>query len=462
MDYRPIGHLNETIVTGAELEAESSIRLMSLVEQKKAVEEEIQTERENAFFQGDSVLDIGIDDVDTSSVPDRDLEDLMSINNGKWRTIIEECYSFRESRDPERPLSRIEAVSEQVSLPISDVNTMIFDTGNVKVTESDGEEIVEIEINDSESITLFVQKDDMEYYQGMYVPPVTHEISSLKEYVSSFDKLTIRNHSEKAQEVLNHHKPETVDRDIKKTEIVLSHDLDKKTYLPKELYEMDEDSKLAEDVSKMRSMVPLPNEKTREFLFRTLQQGYFFTEVRSKLFRMIKGDESIVLKYSHASSPEYIDQFCQLAGINPVSIPQEDVILLTRKQIPDWIRRFNAEFPEKNSLTESERERLYDFINYPEFVDPISDWTETIRAKEILLELYENDMINQDEIVSYYANPWDEVKPTEKSVMEAIRYGNNLREQMSETDEKYGTDLIDAIIKWEKRSIYRRSDYPKD
>lgn len=459
MDYRPVGHLDETVVAGAELESESSILFMSLIEQKKAVEEEIQTKRENAFFQRDSVSDIDLDDVGPSSVPDRDLEDLISINNGTWRTIIEECYSFRESRDPERPLTRIEAVSEQVSLPTS-ANSMIFDTDNVTITEGDGEEIIDIKLTDTESITLFVHTDDMHYYQGINVPAVTYDISSLKEYISGFDKLTIRNHSENAQELLNHYKPENTDRDIKKTEIVLSYDLDKKTYLPKEMYEIDEDSKLAEDLYKMRLLTKTPNRDTRKFLLETLQNGYFFTEPRSKLFRMLKGDDSTVLKYSNMSYPEYIGQFCQLTGTDAVGVPQEGIILLTRKQIPDWIRNFNTEFPEKNSLTESERERLYDFIDYPKFVDPISDWTKTIRAKEILLRLYEDDIINQDEIVSYYANPWDGVKPTEGSVMMAITYGSNLREQMRETDEKYGTELIDSIIKWHKRSIYRRSNYP--
>lgn len=462
MDYQPIGHINETVVAGAELEAESAITLMSLIEEKKSIEEEIQTKRESAFFRGESVFNVGLEDAKPSPIPEVELDDIISLNNGKWQTIIKECYSFRESRDPDRPLSRIEAVSEQVSLPMCDTNSMVFDTSDVTVMEKGGEEVVKIHINSTESIDLFVDRDDIKYYQGMYIPPITRDVSSLEEYINGFDKLSIRNHSEEAREILNHSKPETAGRNVKKTEVVLSHDLDKMSYIPKETYSMDEDSKLANDVSKMRSMSSLPNEKTKKFLFETLTNGYFSVETRSGLFRILTDNIDTAIKYSYGNSPEFIEQFCRLTGTKPVSIPQEEILLLTKKEIPDWSRDFNAEFPEKRSLTESEERRLYDFIDHPRFVDPTSDWTDKVESEEIILKLYENGVINQDEIVSYYASPWDKVKPTEESVINAIKSGDELRVRMSEIDEEYGTELIESIIIWEKRSIYRRSNYPQD
>jgi hypothetical protein len=103
-----------------------------------------------------------------------------------------------------------------------------------------------------------------------------------------------------------------------------------------------------------------------------------------------------------------------------------------------------------------------DYVNYPSFLDITQNWQKSLKSKEILLSLYEQNEVSHSDIVSYYLVPWDFVTPSEDKVRMAIDYGYKIREILERMDIRYETDLYDSTVIWEKRKIYRRSNYERD
>lgn len=464
MKYRPVGSLQETIVAGAEFDADSAFTFMSLIEQKKELQRRLQEAREDAFFDPDRMsMNVTIDDIDTEDimVPQMEEQEVEGITSGDWRTIIEDCYCYRESRDPEEPLTRLNSVSQNVELPTIDTTSIRFDTDNVRLDTIDGQEALEIHLDQDNSIVLFINTDNVEFYQGMYSPPVTREIDTLYGNTGSFDMVTVRNNTEIGKELMESVKPETVQREMSTTEVIFGNELSKSHYIPEsQVSTPSESEEVFSDIQNLRLCDPLPNRETEKILLETLERGYLLSEESLKLFDYITGQrENIEISYSYTAKPEYISELARLTESNVASIPQRETLVLSTDLIPDWIEQLDDDFPHKNELSETEAHKLQEFLDLPEFVNIDSDWIDNLRSREKLLEMFESQEIGQDKIVSYYLVPWEYTDPSEESIEQAIRYGQNLRERLRSVDREYDLDLYISTVTWEQRKVYRKSNF---
>jgi hypothetical protein len=464
MKYQPVGSPQNTIVAGAEFSAESGLLFMSMAEERKRVEENLQERREDKFFNSGFAMDVGTSEIKKSDtvLTDNQLDEMVSFNNGTWDNIIEDCYRWRESRSPESPLGRMKSASENANVK-SEVNTLRFDTGKVRVVQLEEGEAIEVHIDENHSLTLFIDADNMEaYYDTGELDPISEDIKSLENRINQFNRLTIRNHSEAGIELMNAMKSDSIRRELSKTEIVLSHSVDRNSYIP-EYRIIDDDREIIDkDVATLRGLSPLPNEETKRKILQTLGRGYNICETRIKLVLLLEDEQRMTIPYSYLSKPYYIEEIGRLLGKNIVSIPQESMILFTEEAIPDWIQELDEEFPEKNRLDDREKNRIMDYVNYPSFLDITQNWQKSLKSKEILLSLYEQNEVSHSDIVSYYLVPWDFVTPSEDKVRMAIDYGYKIREILERMDIRYETDLYDSTVIWEKRKIYRRSNYERD
>lgn len=466
MRYRPVGSLQETIVAEAEFDANSAFIFMSLVEQKKELQRRLQEARENAFFRPNRVsMDVTIDDINTEDiiVPEREKQEVAGVTLGDWKNIIEDCYCYRESRDTEEPLTRVNSVSQNVELPTVDTTSIVFDTDNVRLDTIDGQEALEIHFDEDNSIVLFVDTNNIEFYQGMYEPPVTREIDTLHGNTESFDTLTVRNNTERFKNLMEVEKPETVQREISTTELVFANELSKSHYIPEsQVQSPSENEELSSDIQNLRLYNPPLKSKAKKFLLETLERGYLLSEKSLKLFEYITDEkESIEISYSYIGKPEYIGELAHLTESNVANVPQRETLVLSRNDLPDWIEELNDDFPYKNELNETEIRKLQEFLDLPKFVSLDLDWIDDIKSKEIVLEMFESQKISQDDIVSYYLVPWDNINPREESIKKAISYGQNLRERLESVDRKHELDLYESTVIWEQRTVYRKSNFEK-
>jgi hypothetical protein len=465
MKYKPVASLKETIVAGAEFESHSALLFMELVSQKSEVEHRIHELREKAFLNGEYVTDISYDDINTEdiSLTNGQLNEIDSLNLSDWKTAIEDCYRFRNSRDPEDPLDRLHSVSINFDLPTVDTNSLSFDMDKVRLTNFDQKEAIEVHMDSENSLVLHINTDNMEFYQGMYDPPVTQSINTLSGYTDMFDSLTIRNNSSIGKELMESFKPETVERELESTEIIFGRDFDSLTYLPEsECLDSSESSTLKEDINILMTCSPLPDEETKIEIMKTLENGYITSETALKILLLIIENKRINLPYSYLASPEYLEQIERLTDTNLVSVPQEEMIIFTEETPPEWMKELDREFPKNNDINIEQEREINNYLDTPDFIDRTNSWRENIRSKEKLLQLFENGEIDQDDIVSYYFVPWDCIRPNTNSIKECISYGHKLREKVQKIDDKYGTNLYKSTIIWEKRKIYRKEEHQKD
>lgn len=464
MKYQPIGSPQNTIVASAEFSADSGLLFMSMAEDRKLIEENLQEMREDKFFSNDFAMDIGVSDIERADtvLTDNQLDEMVSFNNGSWENIIEDCYRWRESRSPESPLGRIKSVSQNTNVK-SQVKTLRFDTDKVRVMQLKDGEAIEVHIDKNHSLTLFIDADNMEaYYDTGGLDPISEDIKSLEGRINQFDKLTIRNHSEEGIELMNATKPDSIRRELSKTEIVLNHTVDKNSYIPESRVIGDDRETIDRDIATLRGLDELPNEKTKRKILQTFGRGYNISETTIKLVLLLEDEQRMTIPYSYLSNPYYIEEISRLLGKNIISIPQESMMLFTEETIPDWICKLNRKFPEKNRLDDNEKSRIMNYANYPSFLDITERWQESLKSKEILLSLYEQNEVSHTDIVSYYVVPWDFVIPSEEKVRMAIDYGYRIRDILKRIDGQYETDLYDSTVIWEQRKIYRRSDYERE
>ena len=460
--YQPVGSNSDTIVAGAEFTPDSALLFMTLLEEQKEAEKQLQEARETAFFDGKRATEITFEDIQTDDLllHKNQLQELQSLNGGTWNQIIEDCYRYSEHRENEKPLDRLQSVSHNSDVP-SERQSVEFDMDNVDIKTVGGEETVEVNITPTESIKMYVNTDNMEFYKGMYDPPITFDINALGEYADAFNQLTIRNTGKIGRELMQATKPDTINREISKTEVILGNTMDTKQYIPQEVIEEDTDepTELDRDVEQFRTMQPLPNKQTKKKLFETLEKGYLVSEQSLKLFELFTGKQRGTISYSYLSYPRYTKEVATLLNKEMTNIPQQEQMLFTDESPPQWIQKLEEQFPEKNKLIESEKKELAEYVGYPDFLSQTNNWNNNLTAKEILLELFEKQEIPHDHIVSYYLVPWDSIKPTEKSVRQAIEYGENLRNRLNQIDEEYNTQLYESTVVWEQRKIYRRSEF---
>lgn len=461
MNNRPVGSLQETLIASAEFNPNSAFLFMNMTEHKKELQKRLQKARENAFFDSNRrATNVTLEDIQTDDIilPKKDQQRVQSIVNGEWKTIIEDCYSYR---DTEEPLSRLNSVARNTNLPSVDTASIVFDPKNVRVDTIDGEEAVEVHVGEDESLVMFIQTDNIEFYQGMYDPPITREVETLYNHIGGFDTMTVRNNSEIGKKLMNSAKPETIQRDITSTEIIFGNELDKGHYLPESrITKISENDELLSDIQDLRSIDPLPDKTSKKKLLETLERGYIMSEKSLKLFEYIIGNvDTTMVSYSYTAIPEYIEEVARITNANIINLPQMESIILTRKEVPEWMNQLDEKFPDKNELSKSKIKRLDDFLELPSFTDLTTEWMDTIECNEIILEEFEKQNISQDHIVSYYVYPWEYVIPRDECVNKAIEYGDKLRRDLRSVDRKHGTELYDSTVIWEQRKIYRKSNF---
>lgn len=463
MKFRPVANDNKTIVAGAGLSADSALLYMSMIEDKKEFEEILQERREDAFFAGDKfAMDVEYDDIIDSEfvLTHKQAKEIDSMNCGTWKTIFEDCYQWSENREPEHPLGRIKSVSQNVNLP-SMPNRLVFDTSNVRVMNIDGEEAIEIHFSDNQSLTVFIDTENMELYNNMYHPPVVADITTLKGMVDEFDELVIRNNSEESIRVMNSFSPDEIKRETTKTEIVLRNDMETKDYIPKSrVIDEDENRRVLDmDINKLRTLPPMPSDETEKILIETLEQGYNTSERSIKLFELVRGKSRGCVSYSYLGKPYYLEEVARLLGKNMIPVPQEEMMILTDEAVPEWLENLNRQFPQKDKLSDEEMNKVMEYIGIPQFIDFSIEWRDMLKSKEILVNMFEDEEVALEDIVSYYVVPWECVRPSKDSVEDAISYGNDIREELRLVDDEYGTDLYNNTVTWEQRKIYRRSNH---
>lgn len=102
------------------------------------------------------------------------------------------------------------------------------------------------------------------------------------------------------------------ERDIKKTELLLTHRSDVRRYMTEEeVQESYGDSQtMQSDILELKKLEPLPGDRTEEILLKSLEPWYVGTENALKLFLAMRGRVESVLV---SNIPEYIMEVARLA-----------------------------------------------------------------------------------------------------------------------------------------------------
>lgn len=460
MNSRPSMVLSQTVIASGEFEPQSALLFMSLIEQKKTLLDRLNKAREDRFFDKKSVGKVGLDDINISDLDlsKTEMEEIKFINTASWLSVVESCYSYDKHRDLEIPLDRVTAVSKNIDQ--RDSSDVKFDIEDTEIYTKDGEEILEINVTEKQSIKLFINTDYIEFYQGTYRPPVIHELPTLRDHLDKFHHLTVRTNSEIAMKVMESVPSETTRRDVQPTEVILQPEADRRVYVPEDrVMKPSEKDDLAEDVRSLSECSSMPDEDTKREVMSSLENGNIKAEEKLKILDYVQNNRSSTLiRYGILSTPEYLSQVARVTNSTLTPVPQNGWMVISRGTIPDWIQSLSQDFPDRNYLTNEELIDLQEFVDIPSFVDLTLDISKELQSKEILLRMYENQEIPQDKIVSCYLSPWGYINPTKTDVRSAIQFGEMLKSEMRNLDEKYELDLYKSVVKWKQKKIYRRSD----
>lgn len=461
MNYRRVGQFRESVVASASFQRDSSRLFKVLIDDRAVAEERLQEKREDKFFNRESITDVTVNDIKTDDlvISEEMLSEVDSINLGTWSNIVEDCYSYSDHRDPDHPLDRVSSVSKNINIPEMSEKSVRFRTENVEVINDGSDEFIRITVMDGGPyMQLQLDTNNMEFYQGMYDPPITKDVSSFTDYIDDFDTMSIRQNGNIGKMLMESVGPDTVERDIKDIEVFLGRDPDMLSYVP-ETDEYADSDEMKKVIGDLKMLDPLLNEETKEKLIQSLELGSIGRETKLQLLDIIYNNKRMFTSFSYLAIPPYLEQVQRLTNREVVSIPQEKMLLFTDENPPKWLAQFNKEFPEKNTLTDDEYDKIQSYLDLPEFITLSNEWNDDLHAREILLTLFEDQEITQEDIVSFYLVPFDRINPSKRSVLSTIEYGEKIREQLKTIDEKYGTDLFNLVIKWERRKIFRKENH---
>lgn len=463
MTFRKVAHDGIIIKANAQISAESLMSYMRIEKETEEFKELLQKRRENNFFNSEELaMDFKHSDIDTSDllIGNGQLEKIDRKNCGIWEDIIPDCYRNRSTRDPERPLNRKESVNYN-SNELSNVNSIVFETDKIHISEvKDEHEKLIVELSENKKLILFVGLNNIEMQNRNYHPPRTKSMDSIVDAVSEFDKLIVRNRSDKIIKQIKSTRPSWDNRKLTNTEITLKYESDVKDYVPKEMENRpySNDDTLKEDISDLKNLSSVPSRSTERILVKTLSRDYNSNKQRLRILDILKssiesGKGRTVVPYSKLSKPIYLEQVARLLQKTLVNIPQMELLLFTDEKPPEWLRKLNKKFPNKNNLDNKEVRQVKDYISVPDFVKLEYEYRKALKSREILLDLYQNGHIQREDIISYYIVPWN-IRPSEKYVEKAINHGEYLRSKMKKVDNKYETNLYKDATKRAENRIY--------
>lgn len=146
-----------------------------------------------------------------------------------------------------------------------------------------------------------------------HYPAKIKSMNSIKDAVNKFDKLIVRNNSDKSVEQINSTRTSD-DKKITNTEITLKYESDVKDYIPRgeanKPYKNDKT--LKEDISDLKSLSSVPSRGTERILVKTLSRDYNSNRQRLRILDILEssietGKGRRTVPYEKLSKPKYLE-----------------------------------------------------------------------------------------------------------------------------------------------------------
>lgn len=455
--FTPVRTNKKTVACSARFCKGSKDIYRRIYNQKKSLDKELQEKRESVFFNPNRekyVADINPDDLDLSNYDLNSLEinEVNKLNTNIWEQILKDCYRFRKSRSPERPLNPLNSVSQNVNLPNVEDDYLQFKTDQVTKTVINGEESIEIHISENFALTLTVNNDAILYESAT---DKKQSVGSIQPHINEFDTILVRDINKNTVKQISGSSSSTALDDMDSEIVLINENVDLERTPTDDLYM---DAEIDTDIQVLQNCNSLPDSQTKEELINTLCRGYLKWNQRSEILSFLEFEDKKLVEFNSLMHPEYISILCDIMRCNIAHIPQIRSVLLSKETIPKKIQDLSSSFPDKNRLTEEDTENIRNFLNVPDFVNltPDDRWRSNLKFHEQVARMYQSSEITHDDIVSLLIIPWDSIKYDQESIESAIHYGKEFRDTINTLDTKYNTNLEENIVKNKKEKIYRR------
>jgi hypothetical protein len=143
-----------------------------------------------------------------------------------------------------------------------------------------------------------------------------------------------------------------------------------------------------------------------------------------QLMLFIEGEiDAARFEYSSTSSPAFGEALTELEGVFSEHIPQEGIILLTRREI-DF--RFSGIFPGKQSLSESEKYNVLQAAGYP-----VDGTGYKYSQNELIARKFSRNEVSEQDVEDFKLCHWTPIMSNESDVLqESIRMGRKSRKML--------------------------------
>jgi len=123
--------------------------------------------------------------------------------------------------------------------------------------------------------------------------------------------------------------------------------------------------------------------------------------------------------------PVLTKTICDELDIYMYHVPQIGQVVLSDNKInTEFFNNVQSEFPEKQSLTETENRELRRILNHPSIAN-YSPNIEAGKVYELLSSLQNNEMLSTEECFYYELAPF-RISPTKNAIISSIKYGKQV------------------------------------
>jgi len=127
------------------------------------------------------------------------------------------------------------------------------------------------------------------------------------------------------------------------------------------------------------------------------------------------------------NAPVLTKTICDELDIHMYHAPQIGQVVLSHTEInTNLFNHIQSEFPEKQSLTETENRELTKILNHPSAAN-YSSKVEAGKIYELLSSLQNNEMVSTEECFYYELAPF-RISPTKTAILNSIKYGKQIKQ----------------------------------
>ena len=372
---------------------------------------EVHSQRLTELNSEKSVFDVTASSVtysdDSGVITEKTLQNINDILDGAWLDYFEDC-----SRGSIKPPSDIDIPNEK----------------NRIYVEAD-EDI----FNPSTNMLTLELRDDT-----VLIVETPYDISKL---LKKTDTLALTCYTDREKAVLN------TMSEISRENVTLfglqEYDKNNRIY-----YDADTDNVLKSDVLSVRTA-----DNPIDEVYNILHDKHYYTKWSQFFMELFLSGKLDRLNFAYGNNaPVLTKTICDELDIHMCHVPQIGQVVLSHTEInTNLFNHIQSEFPETQSLTETENRELTNILNHPSTAN-YSSSGEAGKIYELLLSLQNNEMISTEECFYYELAPFRS-SPTKTAILNSIKYGNKVKQWIPANSPAQQT-FSKLREKWENRGFH--------